>query len=89
MYARFCQHGRDDIACYGTDAPWGGIVHPLTSRGLLVRYQNLRREHDADLASANARSRTLLDALTAVGNGLGDDIRASLARIEAALAGRS
>ena len=87
--AKFGEHKRDDIARYGTSVPWGGVVHPLTSRGMLVRYQNLRREHDADLASANARSRTLLEALTAVGKGLGDDIRASLARIEAALAGRS
>ncbi len=88
VYAKFCQHGRDDIACYGTDVPWGAIVHPLTSKGLLVRYQNLRRESDDALVSANARSRHLLEALTAVGKGLGDDLRASLARIEASLAGR-
>ena len=48
VYAKFCEHKREDIACYGTDVPWGAIVHPLTSKGLLVRYQNLRREHDAD-----------------------------------------
>jgi hypothetical protein len=84
--AKFCEHEIAAITYYGTGVPWGGIVHPLTSKGLLVRYQNLRRESDAALASANARSRTLLDALGAVGKGLGDDLRASLARIEAALA---
>ena len=87
VYAKFCEHKREDIARYGTDVPWGAIVHPLSDKGMLVRYQNLRRDHDADMATANARSRTLIEALTAVGKGLGDDLRASLARIEAALAG--
>lgn len=86
--AKLCEHERDAIARRGAGAPCGGIVHPLTSKGLLVRYQNLRRESDEAVASANTRSRHLLEALTAVGKGLGDDLRASLARIEASLAGR-
>ena len=73
----------------GIDAPWGGVPYPLACKDVLLRIGRMRAEYAAELHDRNVRCRTLLDALTAVGKGLGDDLRASLARIEAALAGRT
>ena len=76
-------------AMYGNRGPDGGVVHPIECRNVLLRLYAERADHAAELHDKNVRCRTLLEALTAVGKGFGDDVCASLARIEAALAVRS
>lgn len=65
----------------------GVAIYPFSAAPYFKVINELRDELATVRSNNSVRQNALLDALTAVGKGLGDDIRASLARIEAALAG--
>lgn len=66
-------------AMYGNRGPDGGVVHPIECREVLLRLYAERAKHAAELHDRCVRYQTLLEALKAIGKGIGDDLRATLA----------
>lgn len=63
----------------GTAAPWGGIPHHIACKEVLLRLGRMRQEHADELHDRNVRYQTLIEALKAIGKGIGDDVRGALA----------